>query len=386
MIAYNTQWLDALAIQRQSKNWYRKGLLSSIQLQEIQQKFESHFYTPNLFIRIGLGIFCWILISSIFGLLGVTLIENFQNETSTGIVCVLFSVLLLMALEFVIKEKKFYQAGIDDALLYMAVILAIVGISLLCAPLFEKYEVLYFLAALPILIVAAVRYTDTVGAAFSFACSTVIIFYLLKENSEVAKFIPFACMLFSAGIYYLIRTYRRQEALRFWNNCLTVLETCSLILFYISGNYFVVEDIGEQLFPGFSIPFSWIFWIFTAVVPFAYIYIGLKKKDRLLLRVGLLLMAISVITFKYYFSLGHYEVTLTIGGAILLAFAYFAINYLKNKPGRYTYTEDLSENELSLEHTEAILIAQTAGAPTAPDKGFDFGGGRFGGGGAGGNY
>ncbi|MDO1448128.1 hypothetical protein Q0590_17775 [Rhodocytophaga aerolata] len=386
MIAYNTQWLDALAIQRQSRNWYRKGLLSSIQLQEIQQKFESHFYTPNLFIRIGLGIFCWILVSSIFGLLGVTLIENFRNETCTGIVCVFFSVGLFATLEFVIKEKKFYQAGIDDALLYMAVILAIVGISLLFAPLFEKYEALYFLAALPLLLVAAVRYTDTVGTAFSFACSTAIIFYLFKESTVAARFIPFACMVFTAGTYYLVRTQKQNEVLRFWANCLTVLEACCLILFYISGNYFVVEGLGEQLFPGFSIPFSFIFWVFTAVVPFAYIYFGLEKKDRLLLRIGLLLLAISVITFKYYFSLGHYEVTLTIGGGILLAVAYFAINYLKKKPGRYTYTEDRSEEEISLEQTEAILIAQTAGSPTAPDKGFDFGGGKFGGGGAGGNY
>ena len=40
MIAYNTQWLDALAVKTQSRKWYTSGLLSLTQLQEIEANFQ----------------------------------------------------------------------------------------------------------------------------------------------------------------------------------------------------------------------------------------------------------------------------------------------------------------------------------------------------------
>jgi uncharacterized membrane protein YgcG len=157
-------------------------------------------------------------------------------------------------------------------------------------------------------------------------------------------------------------------------------------LFYASGNYFVVEDVGEMLFPGFHMPFSFIFWIFTALTPLGYVYFGLKIHDRLLLRIGLLMIALSVLTFKYYFSVGHHEVTLTVAGAILLLVAYYAIRYLKNNSGKFTYQADRSDDNPGFQGTEALVIAQTASGSVVPEKDFGFGGGKFGGGGAGGNY
>lgn len=386
MIAYNPQWLDALAVRKQSRKWYNKGLLSGIEIQAIQEKFQAHFYTPNTFVRIGLGIFCWILVSSVFGLFGMAVIESFKSKAGTGVICILFGIILIAALEFFIREKKYYQAGIDDALLYMALSLTIIGISLIFTPVFEEFEVLYCLVALPLLAIAAVRYTDTVVTAFTFVCLTAIIFFTFKESTLLAKFIPLACMVLSTSVYLIIQKYKNREELRFWANCLMVLEACSLLLFYVSGNYFVVEDLGEMLFTGYTIPFSIIFWVFTAIIPLAYVYFGLKKLDRLLLRIGLLLIALSVVTFKYYFSLGHYEVTLTIAGALLIVLAYYSIRYLKTNPQRFTYTEDRSDENAGLENTEALIIAQTSGAPSASDKGFIFGGGSFGGGGAGGSF
>jgi uncharacterized membrane protein YgcG len=98
------------------------------------------------------------------------------------------------------------------------------------------------------------------------------------------------------------------------------------------------------------------------------------------------MIAFSVLTFKYYFSLGHHEMTLTIAGTILVAVAYFCIRYLKHQSGRFTYVEDRSDENHGFNHVEALIISQTAGAPTAAEPQFDFGGGKFGGGGAGGNY
>ena len=148
----------------------------------------------------------------------------------------------------------------------------------------------------------------------------------------------------------------------------------------------MVDELAEKLFPGFHVPLKFIFWIFTAVTPLVYVYFGLKKHNRLLLRIGLLLIALSVFTFKYYFSLGHHEVTLTIAGFMLVIMAYFSIRYLKHNNSPFTYVEDKTDENSAYDQVEALLIAHTAGATAAPEKQMDFGGGRFGGGGAGGNF
>lgn len=384
MIAYNTQWLDALAVKTQSRKWHNSGLLSLTQLQEIEANFQAGFYTPNIFVRIGLGIFCWILVSSILGLLSMTLFDS--STGAAGGLCLFFSLGILAALEYLIRKNSYYKAGIDDALLYMALSMAIAGISLLFSSLFEKNEIFYFLLALPLLVAAAVRYADTVATTLAFVCLVAIVFMLLKESSLLARLIPLACMLVSAGIYYGIWQQKSRYDFRFWSDCLLVLEACCLLLFYVSGNYFVVDELGEELIPGFHIPFKSIFWIFTAATPLVYIYFGLLKHNRLLLRIGLLIIALSVLTFKSYFSLGHHEVTLTIAGFLLVIIAYFSIRYLKNNKSPFTYAEDKTDETVAYNQLEALLIAQTSGAPAAPEKQMDFGGGRFGGGGAGGNF
>jgi hypothetical protein len=309
-----------------------------------------------------------------------------SSAAITGCICLFFSGGLLFALEFFIRENHYYKAGIDDILLYMALGMAITGLCVIFSPLFDESTVLYCLLAFPLLVMAAIRYVDTLVSALAFACLVAIVFLVFKESTITARLIPLACMLLSAGIYMGIRQNKKREELRFWTDCLIVVEAGCLILFYASGNYFVVEDLGEMLFPGFHIPFSFIFWIFTAFTPLAYVYFGLKNHDRLLLRIGLLMIALSALTLKHYFSLGHHEVTLTISGALLMLVAYYCIRYLKNYPGQFTYEADRFEENSEFENTESLIIAQTAGSPSISEKGFDFGGGKFGGGGAGGNY
>jgi hypothetical protein len=331
-----------------------------------------------------LGIFCWIAASSLLGLFGMGFFES--SVVTNGMVCLFFGGGMFAALEFFIRQNKYYRAGIDDALLYMALSMVITGMSLLFSSLFKENAVLYCLLALPFLLTAAIRYTDTVVSALAFACLVAIVFLLFKESSLLSELIPLTCMLLAAGIYSVIRRNKERKELRFWADCLQVAEAACLILFYASGNYFVVEDVGEMLFPGFHMPFSFIFWIFTALTPLGYVYFGLKIHDRLLLRIGLLMIALSVLTFKYYFSVSHHEVTLTVAGAILLLVAYYAIRYLKNNSGKFTYQADRSDDNPGFQDTEALVIAQTASGSVVPEKDFGFGGGKFGGGGAGGNY
>jgi uncharacterized membrane protein YgcG len=122
------------------------------------------------------------------------------------------------------------------------------------------------------------------------------------------------------------------------------------------------------------------------LIPVGYLYFGIKNKDLVLLRVSLLVLAFSVFTFKYYFSLGHPEITFTLAGIILLAISILLLNYLKTPKHGFTRENMLTEKWGNM-NAEAFIISQTMGGNQVTVKEeFKGGGGGFGGGGASGGY
>jgi hypothetical protein len=179
------------------------------------------------------------------------------------------------------------------------------------------------------------------------------------------QIIPIVFLLVFAPFYFLIRSFARNTRFDVWSDCLTVLEALALLTIYAAGNYFIVRELSEQLMnvylePGNDIPFAWLFYSLTVLIPVLYLYSGIKRKDVILLRVSLIVLAFSVFTFKYYFSLGHPEITLTIAGAILLTLALYLFRYLKTPRHGYT-RENLLREKWAGANPEAFIISQTMG-------------------------
>ena len=101
-----------------------------------------------------------------------------------------------------------------------------------------------------------------------------------------------------------------------------------------------------------------------------------------MLRVSLIVIAFSAFTFKYYFSLGHPEITLTLAGIVLIAVAIWVMRYLRKPRNGFTRENLLSEKWGSM-NVQAFMISQTMGGnqPTVDQSAMP-GGGSFGGGGS----
>lgn len=387
MIAYSSQWLEALQVRRQAAKWHKKNYIGSAQYEAILAAYPVGFYTPNAFVRIGLAIFTWVLVSSAFGILGVTLFADMPGETGIGVTLLFFGVFNLIGLEIVIREKHHYQSGIDDALLYLGLGFIVSGLTLLLSSFDEPLPL--FLAALPLLAFGAIRYLDRLVTLCAFICAVSILFLvLLKAGAAGRLVLPFLLMAFSGAGYAAVRRSKGQTRLRLWEGCLEVLEGLCLLTFYLAGNYFVIRELSEALFEQSQVPLAFVFYAFTALIPPLYLYFGLKNRDRLLLRTGMVLLAMAVFTFKYYFSLGHTEIMITGAGALLVTFAYVTIRFLKREQMPFTYAKDVAESEEGPE-LEILVINETFAASVqgqTPVKENAFGGGQFGGGGSGGNY
>ena len=394
MIAYNTTLLKNRALVKKAKQWYGQQLLSTEQMSSVLAKYDTAFYNPNLFIKVGLFIFTWIAIAAALGFYSMFFISVFSGSGKGLFVftCFLFSVLCIIALELFIKNKKVYRSGIDECLLYTALGFLFSGMGIMFNDVLgdqTSFLMLNILAA-PFLIAAIIRYSDRFVSLVLVICLYSIFFLLLLKLGEIAKMImPFALMLVSVPLYVTVKKQKQRPELFYWKNCLLVFECIALLIFYVAGNYFVIRESSIQFFhlelkPGEDIPLAFVFYILTAIVPLAYVYYGLKKKDKTLLWMGLILVAAAALTFKNYFSLGHPEITLTIAGAIMIAIAYAAIQYLKTPKHGITFKEEPDEDSFLRSNAEALLIAQTfTQQNTSPSNSTEFGGGTFGGGGAG---
>ncbi len=397
MIAYNTTYLRNIAIVKKAKQWFSHQLISGEQMATILNKYDAPFYKPNLFIKIGLFIFTGVLISAALGfycLFAYTIDHSLNNGFAT-FTCFLFAIGSFVCLEIFIKNNKLYNSGIDDALLYSALSFLFSGISIWVDNYTDNRILLTLIIFLPFVVMAALRYVDTLVTLAAILCLYAIFFYSLLNIGTVAKLImPFALMLFSVPIYLIARKQKQNDAYFLWKHCLSVCEAVALILFYLAGNYFVIRESSIAFFDmkledGQEIPLAFLFYFLTATVPLLYAYYALKTKNKTILLISLLLITASALTFKYYFSLHHPEITLTGAGIIMILIAYFSIRYLKTDKHGITFKEDMNEDNFLKKNAEALIIAQSFSAQVTSQHQNDpnsFGGGDFGGGGAGDSF
>ncbi|MEO7049719.1 MAG: hypothetical protein ABI091_30730, partial [Ferruginibacter sp.] len=168
------------------------------------------------------------------------------------------------------------------------------------------------------------------------------------------------------------------------------VEITSLITLYAAGNYFVVQQIGDLMFNSIStsntLPFGILFWIFTAAIPLVYLFFGIKNKDAILLRVGLLLIAAIIFTIRYYHALMPAEAAMTLGGILMVLIAWVLTRYLHTAKNGFTSIEIDKRNAPGKAQIEALILAQTFSQTHAQNADTKFGGGDFGGGGASGDF
>ncbi|HLK30672.1 MAG TPA: hypothetical protein VKT28_18995 [Puia sp.] len=388
MIAYNKQSLDNLYMREQLEDAFLKNQISMEELKKCKEKYPVNLYTPNVFVRIGLFVLTIVIVLFSLGLIG--LITSIGGSDSFTGLLIFFAAIAYGVLEFMIRSKKHFKSGVDDALMWMSAIFIIVAFNLNGNMEALENSILVFVIASYF----TVRFLNMIMSAIaSFALLAVIFFAYIKLGEFAKATTPFLIMAVALAMYFLTAKKSNQEGKNYYESCLLMTEIVSLACFYIAGNYFVVREVSISMFnlnlkDGESVPFEWIFWIFTVAVPFIYLAKGILKKNILLIRMGLILIAAVVFTVRYYYHVLPAETAMIIGGIITIAIAYALKKYLNEPKSGFT-DEQNTEHSFTAKQLEALLIAQTLGhakIETTDGNATEFGGGSGGGGGAGGEF
>jgi len=220
-----------------------------------------------------------------------------------------------------------------------------------------------------------------------------IVFLVSIQLGSLAKAItPFVVMITSGLVYFFVKQQIKNPKNKYYANGLLMISVIALVCFYAAGNFYVVREasialLNMDLKGGETIPLGWLFWIFTIIIPLLYMARGIQKKEAVLLRTGLLLVAAIVFTVRYYYHVMPAEVAMLTGGIVFIALAYALIKYLHEPKYGFTYRQQNDLFFMDKLTVESLVIAQTfSGSQLPTDTGTQFGGGSGGGGGASGEF
>lgn len=392
MIVYNQEWLHNKRIVDLLKSDHETGSITNEEFKAVQAAHPVRFYLPGTVVRVGLFILTLIIALFATGFLSLIISSGHLLESPgwpifLGIAC-------YGALEFFVREKHYFHSGVDNALLYFSASLIGGGVLWFIIDMHvNSVDSLLYASFLCIFcLLLTLRFADVITAAVSLGSFFAFIYY---EWAEAGSFgmatMPFVMMLAAGGVYYIFTRIAKLASTVNYALCISVGKVISLITLYAAGNYFVVNQLNNML-KGLddshtTIPLGFIFWLWTIVVPIAYVLFGIKNKNSMLLRLGLILAGVSIATVRNYYHLLPIEIMLTLSGMILLAAAYTIISYLKTPRNGFTYAEPEKAGTLDKLNIEGLIIGETtSNLPPAQQGGTHFGGGSGGGGGSSGDF
>lgn len=354
MLAYNRTWLDAIQIQTAAQYYMNRSVISSETAHAIRDGHPVGFYSPNWFIRIGLAIFGWVMIMAGVGMLFLLL--PWESDTLTCIKGILIGVGLLFFLETgLIRKSHHYRSGLDDIFAYSGVGAILTGLFVVTNSWPMEINLMIWAVVGGI---AAIRYADTPLTLFAVGCLTLVVFILVSRaaGENAMLLLPVTGMLCAGFWYFLSGFLQKRTALRYWQTPLQWIEAAALLLFYASGNFWCIRFFAKKLFDTEQVPLQSFFWAFTFAIPVVYIVLGLYRKDRLLLDIGIFCVAAALATVRYFYQIMPFERAITLIGAICVALAWLSIRYLKTNHRWFTYIPD--ERQTDIQQLQNKIVGQ----------------------------
>ncbi len=380
MKAYNETLLLNEYAQKMAQKWHSERLLSTEQLAEALQLHAQVPYNPNIFVKIGLFLFGYVCF--MFG--GGFVFMIVGEGVGFAVTSLLYGLGVTFLLLRLIKQKQLHFAGVDNALIY-----GIIGATM---PLiFELYDTLKIselwvgvLFCLPVLVVVVYSFGEPLVALGAFLSGLFILASVLMKNPIGKALLPFALMIYSAVFFVVTRKLGQKSSAFYWKSAIYWVNTAALVLFYAAGNYFVVRELNAELnglgSPSPEVTFAGLFWGFTILIPVLYLYGGFRWRDRTLLLLGLLGIVATILTIRYYHAVLPIEWALLLAGTVVAATAFGLIRSLKTPKFGFSYAPEKDNDERFA--VEMVVISQMTKNSHSSEKGVEFGGGDFAGGGA----
>jgi len=373
-----------------ARAWHRSGALATSGLAEVARLY------PDDRIRLGPAFGSLVFVFSGLALVALWLlvlaIAGWPRELG-GISALVYGAALAVLTDVQIRAWKRDQAGAEAATGLLSIAFLLGGTAwLLDEPIGmsgRSFAVALLGIGVCLCAAAAIRWGSNVQAVLA-----VLSFYALLLNLVGARALWAAAAVVLAPLA-LGGSSAAGLAPRHRRSCEVVLAV-SLVALYVavhigSWDGGVLESVrGGWPEEPRSSSLRALFVVGTAALPLALIALGIARRRRLLIHLGVGLGVASLVTMRFYVHVAPLWVVLTGGGVIGLAVALGLRRFLASGVDgeRLGFTADPLFDDPSRRHVleaAASVVAATPAASTAPaasGSSFSGGGGDSGGGGA----
>lgn len=392
---YSPEQEENIYIRRQLHTWQRSGLITDDQFRAVHDETDPQVHQTNLFFRILFFVFTLLCAGAVVGLF-VWIMES-KGENILASFVLFFSVAFFVMAEYIVKQRRFYRYGIEEALLMAGMVCFVVSILIFIDNYHLNHRAVSIAACLLFAVIACLiffRFGYLYAALISLFALCAIPFQL--SLSPTAERLMLLFVLSAIFVFSLIVDKSANHD--FKKNRDTTIQACLLAAIYLTVNLQVLGLVGlllkdtpiYHLYPKLFHPYIyWSSYVLTFILPAAGIYWGIKSRKRLILNASLVMACITLATNKSYLGMTRYAWDPAILGIVLIALSIIITRWLTGGPkkARYGFT---AENILKPEDQGVSLAdAAAALAPGAIDavqpqalQDKYLGGGRSGGGGA----
>jgi hypothetical protein len=382
-------WERAAEVHEAARGWRRVGAIDEETEQAIREAYPNPCITPSAVWRV---LTAGVVTAVILCTFGAFLLAFRTDQLGLQVLMLLFAGASLGATEVLEASPQSARRGAAGATGFWGILLLLAGFSLF---LLEPMRVRYDGAIDVVLVTSSLAWAVSSwrwGSPLFAALSAISLFLVLGRlpHGRVLWVLVGAAL---AGL----AARRLDEAS--WapshRRGAAILVVAGVLAAYAAVNVYsfdehLLEDLGR--FGAARVASSPSLFVLsalaTAVVPLAVLIWGVRSRRTFVIDIGIVLLALSLVTLRHYVHLAPLWVVLTLAGAALVVLALAVDRALRRASGGHIagFTADTlfaDERRQQALQIVPVVAAFTAPAAVPEEKGFAGGGGRFGGGGAG---
>jgi hypothetical protein len=383
MTAKRKDMIENWLLFKQARLLRQAGFVSHQDIANIKATTPLPKTSSNILVRFGFFFLGCTLYSSILGFISIFLP---QGEINYPYVLLFFS-FIGCAIAEGLSHFEFHNFGLDDAFIFLFQMMFCGALGVI-----TESPTLIFVLLAALGAFCCYRYYSTgsmvlslIGVS-SLASSPVTVHKILDP-----VFLPFLLLVIAAAFLLAYNQFQKSPKFRLYPRSIHAIKVFALVLAYLAVNYVVYEEAYQDL-KGLktsyfnNLPLSPLFYALTILLPLLYVFLGIKKKDKTYLHIGIVAAFASIITLKHFHNQASIESYLVCSGAALILAPIVLIKKLRNKQTGTTFLLNKFDESTFMEHTQtAAVVAQgtVSSGTTNPNS---FGGGDFSGGGSSGNY
>ncbi|HSB63591.1 MAG TPA: hypothetical protein VLJ18_05460 [Thermoanaerobaculia bacterium] len=387
-------WIEAERVEEvraAARGWKIGGAIGTGTFEEILGRYPEPRPLPALLWRILVFVFVSLAVLLLFSAFAFSARGGLQTTMALLFV---FGAACLVATEAQENAPRLALRGGAGATSFWGIVFLLGGLFLFLEETLKVREkggvTIVVLSSLALWALAAWRWGSPVYAGFA----GISLFLLLARA-------PTGRLLWLAGGIALMLAFGRVLDRPSWSPShrrgVEVLVAVGLLGAYAAVNLYsldhrLVEKLGsaglDSPGPRFGERIESI--ALTALIPLAAVVWGIRSRRLFAVDTGLVLTALSLLTFRVYVHIATW-LLLTLAGAALLLFALGVNRWLARSGGRerHGFTADpLFADERRLRALELVPVVAAHAPESQPEvePRYQGGGGSFGGGGAGGSY